>query len=112
MQMYFFKRVLSPWMVRNYDYVHFVDSDAGSPADHPFDLWEYEKVLKAHDVPLGQPSLSAKTQNYWPLVHQNKTYVLRWTSFVENVRRMPLTAVRTLTDLLQKADMLPPPILT
>jgi hypothetical protein len=76
-------------------------------------LWEYEKVLKAHDVPLGQPALSAKTKNWWPLVHQNKTYVLRWTSFVENVsedvvHRSQLSCPHLFKRLASEAAMLPP----
>ena len=46
--------------VQGYRYVHFVDSDAGSPEERPFDLREYEDFLARHKVLIGQPAISDK----------------------------------------------------
>jgi len=43
---------------QGYRYVHFVDSDAGSPAERPFDLAAYEALLDEYNVMIGQPATS------------------------------------------------------
>ena len=43
---------------QGYRYIHFVDSDAGSPTEKPFDLAAYEAVLDEHNVMIGQPATS------------------------------------------------------
>lgn len=58
--MWFFKRALTPWLAENYGYVHFVDSDAGSPDERPFLLQDYEDFLAEHKVMIGQPAISDK----------------------------------------------------
>lgn len=77
--------------------VHFIDSDAGSPAlkdtkdtdtdtDYgPFSLWAYERVLREHRVIMGQPAVTnkAKTSAH-PICRQEPNSLLRWTTFVEN----------------------------
>ena len=46
------------WPLRQgYKYVHFVDSDAGSPPDHPFHLEDYDAFLGRHNIQLGQPGI-------------------------------------------------------
>lgn len=110
-KMFFFKRALTPYLVQEYEYVHFIDSDAGSPvpanatttddADAttttgdatitdnatagPFSLWAYERVLRAHRVVMGQPAVTnkAKTSAH-PICRQEPDLLLRWTTFVEN----------------------------
>lgn len=52
------KRFGEPWMVKNYKYVHFVDSDAGSPEENPFDLKTYENMLAEYKVKIGQPAVT------------------------------------------------------
>lgn len=84
-KMWFFKRVITPWLVAPYQYVHFVDSDAGSPPEQPFDLWAYERTLLAHGVVLGQPAVTDKVKStVHDLCKQHPGVVLRWTTFVEN----------------------------
>jgi len=39
-------------------YVHFVDSDAGSPPEHPFNLTTYENFLFDHDLLIAQPAIT------------------------------------------------------
>lgn len=70
-------------------YVHFIDSDAGSPVDAEegdgFSLWAYEAVLREHGVLLGQPAVTnkAKTSAH-RICRQEPHSLLRFTTFVEN----------------------------
>jgi hypothetical protein len=57
---WYYKRFGHPWLVMGYRYVHFVDSDAGSPEEKPFILRDYEDFLAQHGVMIGQPAISKK----------------------------------------------------
>lgn len=84
-KMWFFKRALSPWLVQGYEYVHFIDSDAGSPPEQPFHLAEYEAKLIEAGVVLGQPAVTVKEKSSEHLAcRQQAGSRLRWTNFVEN----------------------------
>ncbi len=55
---WYYKRFASPWLISNHRYIHFVDSDAGSPPEHPFDLSVYEQFLWERDLMIAQPAVS------------------------------------------------------
>lgn len=84
-KMWYYKRFATPWLAKGYRYVHFVDSDVGSPANHPFDLAEYEEFLHAHQVLLGQPAVSLEGRSSTvPSSRVHPDTLFRWTAFVEN----------------------------
>lgn len=83
-KLWFYKRFAAPWLVKvlnkgmafpercyffpfkvrrrfqlqGYRYVHFVDSDAGSPREHPFNLETYENILEKHMILIAQPAVA------------------------------------------------------
>ena len=84
-KIWYYKRFATPWLVKGYRYVHFVDSDTGSPPEHPFDLAEYDDFLHEHEILLGQPAVSLKGRSSdIPSSRVHNQTLFRWTAFVEN----------------------------
>ena len=49
---------LLPSFLPSFRYIHFVDSDAGSPPERPFNLTAYENFLANHDLLIAQPAIT------------------------------------------------------
>ncbi|GAB5030706.1 storage protein [Nannochloropsis oceanica] len=82
---WFYKRFASPWLVSGYRYIHFVDSDAGSPPDRPFNLTTYENFLSDRDLLIAQPAITKVGRSSDHKVCQVHNHTLyRTTSVVEN----------------------------
>lgn len=45
-------------LIPSFRYIHFVDSDAGSPPDRPFNLTTYENFLSDRDLLIAQPAIT------------------------------------------------------
>lgn len=81
LRFWYFKRFLTPTILRAYDYVWIVDDDA----ELTFDPIKYNCVVHALNVSFSSPSrLSGPTPHEITRVHSvGKTKIGRWTDFVE-----------------------------
>lgn len=82
MKFWFYKRLVTPWIMQTYSFVHFLDADVGAHRHYGFDPVGYEAILSAHRIPLAQPALSTAT-NHLIVRHVRGAHVGRWTDFVE-----------------------------